>query len=212
MAPSDERHVLDRVGGRAKLRAVLAAYNTSGSGELSREEMYALLDDLPEDADADISAPESAAARRAEEQGEDDKPKKRGSAAGRIRAMNIAQKVRLAMMGNSSERAILIKDSNKMVSRAVIRSPAITDNEVMKFAKNKSLDEEIIGYIARRKKWTRQYRLKKALILNPKTPLNVALNFLAYMRLNDLREVARSRGTSPGVAKAAKQAVKKKMN
>lgn len=202
-------------------KEILAAIHGEDIGSKTEAELAAedevfravtLLDDFPEDFDADISAPESAAARRADEQGEEAEPQRKGSAAGRIRDMNIAQKVRLAMMGNSSERAILIKDSNKMVSRAVIRSPALTDNEVYKFANNKALDEEIIGFIARRKKWTRHYRLKKALCLNPKTPLSVALNFLAYLRLNDLREVARSRGTSPGVAKAAKAAVKRKIN
>ncbi len=171
-----------------------------------------ILDDLPEDIDADISAPESAAVRRAEEAGDvEEEGKKKMSAAGRIRQMNIAQKVRLAVMGNGSERAILIGDTNKMVSRAVIRSPAITDNEIFKFAKNKALDEEIIGFIASRKKWTRHYRVKKSLVMNPKTPLAVALTFLTHMRNADLRAVARSKGCPPVIAKRAKEMVKQRM-
>jgi len=171
-----------------------------------------ILDDLPEDIDADISAPESAAVRRAEEAGDvEEEGKKKMSAAGRIRQMNIAQKVRLAVMGNGSERAILIGDTNKMVSRAVIRSPAITDNEIFKFAKNKALDEEIIGFIASRKKWTRHYRVKKSLVMNPKTPLAVALTFLTHMRNADLRAVARCKGCPPVIAKRAKEMVKQRM-
>ena len=133
------------------------------------------------------------------------------SAAGRIRQLNVAQKVRLAVMGNATERAILIRDPKKVVSRAVIRSPAITDTEAMAFSKNKSLRDEVITYIANNKKWTRHYRVKLNLVMNPKTPTGSAMKFLSHLRPGDLRAVARSKGVPGPVAKAAKQILKKRM-
>ena len=57
------------------------------------------------------------------------------SAAGRIRDLNVAQRVRLAMMGSASDQAILIRDTNKLVARSVIRSPAVTDSEVLHYSR-----------------------------------------------------------------------------
>jgi hypothetical protein len=137
---------------------------------------------------------------------------KRGmSAAGRIRDLNVAQKVRLAVMGNAAERAILIRDPKKVVSRAVIRSPAISDTEAMAFAKNKSLRDEIIAFIANNKKWTRHYRVKLSLVMNPKTPVGSAMKFLTHLRPGDLRSVASSKGVPGPVANTAKQLLKKRM-
>jgi len=134
--------------------------------------------------------------------------KVRKSAAGRIRDLNVAQKVRLAMMGSATDRAILIRDSNKMVARTVIRSPAVTDSEAMGYAKNRSLIEEVISFIANNRKWTRHYGVKLNLIKNPKTPTATAMRFLAHLRLSDLRGVAKSRDVPAPIAKAAKNMVK----
>ena len=209
---------LTSIPGHREILAAIHGENIAGrsaeeeaAADSAFREVTQILDDLPEGADADISAPESAAMRRAEEVVEEEEGQRKMSAAGRIRNMNIAQKVRLAVMGNAAERRILIGDSNKMVSRAVIRSPAITDNEVFKFASNKALDEEIIGFIAARKKWTRHYRVKKCLVMNPKTPLTVAIHFLSLMRNPDLREISRSKGCSPVVSKKAKDMIKQRM-
>lgn len=134
------------------------------------------------------------------------------SAAGRIRDLNIAQKMRLAMMGTRTERAILIKDSNKLVARSVIRSPGMSDSEALIHAKNPGLLDEIIMYISHNRKWTRHYRMKMALVCNPKTPTQVAMRFLPLLRLNDLKTVSRSRSARPVIVGQAKKLVKKKMN
>ncbi len=172
-----------------------------------------LPDDFGDELELDLGdgSPESGKARRAEEQAAQEEADTGKSAAGRIRDMNVAQKVRLASMGNKSERAILIGDTNKIVSRAVIRSPAVNDQEVMGYAGNKSLDEEVIRYIASQRKWTRHYRVKKALVENPKCPVALAMAFLPHLRVADLRGVSRSKSVPPSVSKAAKEMLKARM-
>jgi hypothetical protein len=140
--------------------------------------------------------------------GEEEAASRKKSAAGRIRELNIAQKVRLALMGTTTERAILIRDTNKVVARTVIRSPAVTDAEAMAYAKNKSLIDEVISFIASNRKWTRHYGVKLNLIKNPKTPISDALRFLSHLRISDLRLVAKSRDVPAPIAKAAKNLVK----
>src|SRR5262249_28310694 len=74
-----------------------------------------------------------------------------------------AGKIRMATLGNAFARAVLIRDKNKQVSMACIRSPAVSESEVLRYAANRSLDDEIIGYIARQRQWVRLYGVKVAL-------------------------------------------------
>ena len=133
-------------------------------------------------------------------------------AAKKIRELNVSQKVRLALMGTAGDRAVLIRDANKLVSRTVVRSPAVTDSEAMAYAKNKSLNDDVIAYIASNKKWTRHYQVKFNLVMNPKTPLTESMKFLPHLRLNDLRALSRSRDVPGPIRKAAKNMMRTRIN
>lgn len=134
-----------------------------------------------------------------------------GSAAARIRHLNVAQKVRLALMGTKADRSVLIRDSNKVVTRAVIRSPAINESEALGYARLTSLSEEIVAFIAHKRQWTRRYPMKVALVLHPKTPVSVSIQLLAHLRISDLKMVARSHSIPGAVTKEAKAMLKKRM-
>ena len=127
------------------------------------------------------------------------------NAAARIRNLNVAQKVRLAMVGNKTERGLLIRDTNKIVSRAVIRSPRVSEPEVAEFAGNKSLDKEVISFIAQNRDWTRTYAIRLSLVYNPKTPLPQAVTFLKTLRKSDQRLVSRSKNVPAVLARFARQ-------
>ncbi len=75
----------------------------------------------------------------------------------RIAAMNVAQRVGLAMKGSREERAILIRDPNKIVSVAVLSSPKMTESEIESIAKMASMSEEILRIIANSRAWTKRY-------------------------------------------------------
>ena len=46
------------------------------------------------------------------------------------RSMNVPQKVQRATKGSREERAILIRDPNKMIAMAVLSSPKLTISEI----------------------------------------------------------------------------------
>ena len=125
-----------------------------------------------------------------------------------IKSLNVAQKIRLALLGSRMDRSFLIKDSNKVVIRAVIRSPSVSVQEALMYARNASLNAEIIEYIARNRRWMQNYKLRLQVILNPKAPLKIVLPLLNQLRPNDLKSVARSRGVSVAVSRRAKELVK----
>ncbi len=128
----------------------------------------------------------------------------------RIMKMSIAEKIKLATLGNKEARSLLIRDSNKLVCTAVIRSPRITDGEVLATAINKAANEEVLRIIYNNREWTKNQKIKLALVKNPKIPLTVVLKFLNTLRDSELKDLARDRNVPSGVATHAKKMMEKK--
>ena len=102
-------------------------------------------------------------------------------------------------------RAVLIRDTNKQVSMACIRSPGVSDSEALRYASNRGLDDDIIRYIANHRPWLRLYGVKVALVNNPKCPMGVSMRLLPHLNVRDLKSLARSKGVPSALATAAKQ-------
>lgn len=122
-----------------------------------------------------------------------------------IAELPISSKIRLALLGKAGDRAVLVRDSNKLVAMSVIKSPKLTDAEIAKFAGNRSICEDVIRYIAERREWHKNYQVKVSLASNPKTPLAHALRMLPQLRSNDLRAISRSKNIPSALAQAAKR-------
>ncbi len=107
----------------------------------------------------------------------------------KIMKMNVAERLQLAMKGNAEERAILIRDTARMVAQAVLKSPKLSDNEITSFAAMRNIHEEVLRVIASKKEWTKTYSTVHALVRNPKTPPGLTLQFLARLGNRDLKVV-----------------------
>ncbi len=128
----------------------------------------------------------------------------------RIMKMSIAQKIKLATLGNKEARGLLIRDSNKLVCTAVIRSPRITDGEVLSCAGNKAINEEVLRIIYNHREWTKNYKIKMTLLKNPRLPLSVGMKFLNTLRDNDLKDLSRDKNVPSGLQGMAKKMLTKK--
>jgi hypothetical protein len=104
----------------------------------------------------------------------------RESTVTKLAAMNVAQRMSVAMKGTREERAILIRDPNKIVSVAVLSSPKVTEAEVESFAKMANVSDEILRIIATTRAYVKNYNIVSALVKNAKTPAALSMN-----RLND---------------------------
>jgi peroxiredoxin family protein len=104
----------------------------------------------------------------------------------------------------------LIRDSNKVVATAVIRSARITDGEIETISKSRSISDEIIRIIANNKDWTKNYQVKLNLVNNSKTPMSETLKFINHLRDKELRDLARSRNVSSQVCTAARRLMQKR--
>lgn len=128
----------------------------------------------------------------------------------RIAAMALQDKLRLTLMGNAAARAILVRDSNKMVALATVQSPMMTEAEASAIAHSRQIGEDILRFIGNKRDWLGNYEVKKALIFNPKTPIGISMKFLAHLHTSDLRGISKSRGIPAALKSAAIQRLSKK--
>jgi hypothetical protein len=125
----------------------------------------------------------------------------------RISAMNGAQRITLAMKGSREERAILIRDPNKIVAVAVLSSPKMTETEVESVAKMATVSDEILRIIANTRAWMKRYGVMAALVKNPKTPVAISMNLLARLNDKDLRAISADRNVPEVLRITARQKI-----
>ena len=114
----------------------------------------------------------------------------------RIAKMTVAQRVQYAIKGGSDARRTLIRDTNKVVQRAVLQSPRLTDQEVEAFACMSSLTDEILRLIAGNRAFRKNYVVVRNLINNPKTPLDVTLHMLPMLNPQDLKRLTTNKNVA----------------
>ncbi len=122
-----------------------------------------------------------------------------------ILRMGVAEKVKLAFMGNREARDILVRDANKMVALAAVRSPKIQEAEIDAISKSRHVSEDVLRQIASTKEWSKLYHIKLNLASNSKTPIPIVVQFLPHLRESDLRKLAKSKNISQVVATQARR-------
>lgn len=122
-----------------------------------------------------------------------------------IQRMTVAERIRLAMLGNKEVRGILIRDPARAVQIAVLGNPRLTDGEIERIASSRSVDDEVIRLILNNRDWMKRYAIKLALVKNPKTPVKESMRLLSHMMDKDLKEVARSKNLPNVVVVAARK-------
>lgn len=119
--------------------------------------------------------------------------------------MGIGEKIKMALSGDKEWRALLVKDSNKLVSCSVIRNPRITEAEVLTLIKSGIQNDEIMRLICTNKEWIKNYTIRKALIENNRTPVQSAMSYLGTMGEKDLASFAKSKNISSVISTMAKR-------
>ncbi len=119
--------------------------------------------------------------------------------------MPVAEKIKMALTGDKEWRALLIRESNKMVCNSVLKNPRISDGEVVAVAKNRSSNDDMIRIILLNREWVKHYEVKKALVTHPRTPIQKAMRFMSFLTEKDIKELAKSRNVSQAIVNNARR-------
>jgi hypothetical protein len=129
----------------------------------------------------------------------------RGSLQSYISGLTVPQKVELSVKGNKEVRQILSRDPNKMVARALMGSPRLTENDIVSFASSPQTNEEVLRLIAENREHSSNTHVVLMLVSNPRTPVPVAIRFLGRLRVNELNNLCRNRSISALLRREAKR-------
>ncbi|OFW16971.1 MAG: hypothetical protein A3F70_17685 [Acidobacteria bacterium RIFCSPLOWO2_12_FULL_67_14] len=128
-----------------------------------------------------------------------------GTTLQKIAAMSPGQRLALAMKGTREERAVLVRDPNKIVAVAVLSSPKITDSEVERIAKMANVSDDVLRIIGQTRAWAKNYSIVAALTKNPKTPIPVSLTLLSRLHEAEVKTLAADRNVPDVIRTAARR-------
>jgi hypothetical protein len=123
----------------------------------------------------------------------------------RVMKLRTNQKIMLAIKGGKEERTLLIRESNRLIQVNVIRNPRLTQGEVAFIAQMRTINEEVIRIISSNREWMKKYAIVKALVLNPKTPIAIALNHLKRLIDMDMKLVVKDKNVAEVLRREAKR-------
>lgn len=128
----------------------------------------------------------------------------------RISSMSPKEKIKYALFGTREVRAMLIRDTNREVARAVLRSPKLRENEVEGFASMRNVSDFILREISNNREWAKSSIVVHNLVKNPKTPPIIAQRLMPRLRTQELMIMTRDRSIPDATRNNAKRLLKQR--
>jgi hypothetical protein len=131
----------------------------------------------------------------------------RATASQRLARMNFSERLKAAVKGTREMRAILIRDSSKLIASSVLSSPKLSEPEVESFAKMANVSEDVLRIIAGNRAWIKNYSILLSLTKNPKTPLGMSMNMMPRLNDRDLAQLSVDRNVPEPLRIAARKKI-----
>lgn len=128
----------------------------------------------------------------------------------RLTSMSVAQRIRVAFRGNREERLFLVRDTNRLVSTAVLKSPKTNEADAEAIANMKSVSEDVLRAIAHRREWMKKYSLMSAIVRNPRSPIDVTLSLVPRLSQRDQTVLSTDRNVPEAVRVTARRMVQRR--
>jgi hypothetical protein len=110
-----------------------------------------------------------------------------------LSTLPVMQRVKLAMKGTREQRAVLVRDSNKLVAAAVLSSPKVTESEIEAFTKMGNVSEDVLRVIGTNRTWLKNYGIAAGLCRHPKTPPAISMHLTHRLNERDLKMLSTDR-------------------
>jgi hypothetical protein len=123
----------------------------------------------------------------------------------RVSKLNVGQRIKLGFIGGKEERALLIRDTARLVQNAVLSSPKLSDAEAESFAASKNLQENVFREIARQRRFLKLYPVVRNLANNPRCPLDISLTLVKTLMVYDLKSLRHNKNVPDTIRKVAQK-------
>ena len=98
-----------------------------------------------------------------------------------------------------------VRDTNRLVSTAVLKSPKTNEADAEVIANMKSVSEDVLRAIAQKREWMKKYSLMSAIVRNPRSPFDVTIGLVPRLSQRDQTTLATDRNVPEVVRVTAKR-------
>jgi len=106
------------------------------------------------------------------------------------RPLTLGERKALARTHRREKLTLLVRDPHPQVVAILLDNPHVTEQDVVKMAAARPAVPESLGAIASHPRWSVRHAVKRALVLNPSTPLADAIRIATTLRSPELVELA----------------------
>jgi hypothetical protein len=121
-----------------------------------------------------------------------------------IVSMALGEKIALARRAHRAIFQVLIGTGDAQVLSAMLNNPRLVENDILVILNTAEPPPEFFGELANHRKWGQYYRIRRALVVCPHTPLPIALSVLVQLPVAELRRVLERPDLVDGVRDAAR--------
>jgi len=199
LTPKDVQAIMDNLEQLSSSRELIIALAARHDLTLEHQRM---LEDLPSEADKHAIEQMFAHAQP--------DPEKRKTLYQRVATMTVVERLTLALKGGREERLFLVRDPNKMVQRAVLQSPRLSEQEVESFSAMANVSDEVLRAISLNRNFIKNYAIVRNLVNNPKTPVDISLHLLPRLITTDLKRLTVNKNVPETVRGMAVKMIRQK--
>jgi hypothetical protein len=106
------------------------------------------------------------------------------------RPLTLGERKALARTHRRDQLLLLVRDPHPAVVAILLDNPHVTEADVVKMAAARPAAPESLALIAAHARWSVRHAVKRALVLNPSTPLADAIRIATTLRAGELEELA----------------------
>lgn len=118
---------------------------------------------------------------------------------GKGRPLTLGERKALARRPTREMVERLVLDPHPDVIRALLQSPRVVEDDVVRLASKRPCRPAVLTEIARSTRWVHRARIRMAVVLNPDTPIEIAGAMVGLLMRQELRLVIESTRVSPAV-------------
>ncbi len=121
------------------------------------------------------------------------------------RPLTLGERKALARKRDRDLLARVLRDPHPDVIRILLGNPALTEDDVVRLCARRPVAPDVLRAVFRSTRWIVRYRVRRAIVTNPFSPSDVALQLAVHLDAADARQVAASPELSVRVRDACKR-------
>jgi len=106
------------------------------------------------------------------------------------RPLTLGERKALARTNDREQILLLLRDPHPAVVAILSDNPHVTESDILKIASRRPAVPESLSRLAAHPRWGVRHAVKRALVMNPSTPLADAIRIVTTLRVAELAELA----------------------